>query len=176
MLTLFFFYCLEAFSDGRLIIAVTKFDKNYESHQQDSSESDENEDYDATANYYHLPNYKKIEEMTKHKVRESIQDATGLDISPDIIFPICGKWALQGSRLESYLQNNPDPRSNDEIYTRRLRRAAQALNKHPAQSEISLPGAQGQSELEVTSALGPHKIAANLEQLTGLEPLKRRYL
>lgn len=154
-----------------MIIAITKFDTNYSEYDA-SSGSDEESDYGAASGYYTFSRHRKIEERAKHKLRESIQDATGLDISPDVILPLCGKWALQSSKLRSCLQSGEEEKGS--TFQKCLKNAAKALQAHPAHSDLSIPGAQGQSELDAICGLGPFKVVDNLDQVTGIQTLRKR--
>ena len=147
-----------------MVIAITKFDTNYSNCDASSGSDDESDSS--------LPRYRRIEETTKHKLCECIEDATTLAISPDVILPLCGKWALQSSKLRSCLESCEEQRSKN--YLRRLKEAATTLQKHPAHSDLNIPGAQGQSELDAICALGPSKLVESLDQVTGIQALRKR--
>lgn len=164
--------CTGAFSDGRLVVAITKFDANYRGCGS-SSESEEESDFGANTEYHNLSSYRKIEEKSKTKLCDTIQDATRLAITPDIILPICGEWALRSSKLRNCIEANQDSRSKK--YRTRFKHAAEALHSHPGRSELGIPGAQGQSELETILRLEPHKIVEYLDQVTGIHTLRKRY-
>ena len=166
----------EAFTDGRLVIAITKFDANYndKSVGTGSGSDSDYEEHSLGHSNCNLPYYVKVEEKAKQTLCDFIQDATQLDISPYVILPLCGQWALYGSKLKSYLLSHSD-HLDDRRYTSRLRAATKALSQHPKRVELSIPGAQDQTEFESIRVLEPHTIVQYLEQVTGIHTLKQRY-
>ena len=170
----FSFVCpIDAFSDGRLVIAITKFDSNYTDRSLGYGSESDSEEEEYSASFFNKPHYFKVEEKAKHTLHEFIQDATQLAVSPDIILPVCGEWALCGTKLSSYLQSHSD-RLDSKRFGSRFREATNALNKHPKRVELGIPGAQGQSELESIQALEPNTVVRYLNQVTGIEVLKHR--
>ena len=137
-----------AIADGRLTIGITKFDTIYESAKMKKK--------DAAS-----------PEAVVERVRESIEDATGALVSDDMIIPLCGDWALAGSKLASSLISDPnrDMRERYEV-------AAEALQKFP---NLDIPGGQGQSYIDaVTRLYPPEDLVEKIENISGISQLKAR--
>lgn len=97
-------------------------------------------------------------------------------VSPDLILPVCGQWALCGSKLSSYLSSQSDQKEEaDSHCVRRFKAATEALSKHPRRINLSIPGAQGQEELEAIRQLDPSIVVQYLEDVTGSQQLKQKY-
>lgn len=107
-------------------------------------------------------------EMVKDRVMESIQEVTGAMISEDMIIPLCGEWALAGSKLFKSLIS--DHGSNRE---KRYREAASLLQNCP---QLCLPGGQGQDYVEaVMSRFSPLDLVEKIDSVSGIANLKTRY-
>lgn len=98
-------------------------------------------------------------------------------VSTDLILPVCGQWALSGSKLSSYLssQSGQKMEAADGHFARRFKAATEALSKHPRRINFSIPGAQGQDELEAIRQLQPSLVVKYLEEVTGSQKLKQKY-
>ena len=137
-----------AIADGRLTIGITKFDTNYDSAKIKRKTA-------VTA------------EMVKERVTESIEDATGAMVSDDMIIPLCGEWALAGSKLASSLISDPN-NDKDERY----KDATLALQSFP---HLNLPGGQGQSYIDAIMRLyPPEELVEKIESVSGMSQLKAR--
>lgn len=117
--------------------------------------------------------YDQEEQAIIHSLCDSIENATKLSISPDIIVPTSGEWALYGNKMHSYLLSHGSC-IEDTRYKHRFSAAAQTLEGHPKRGNLSIPGAQGQPELETIKKLDPQSIAKYLDDLTGVGVLKRK--
>lgn len=108
--------------------------------------------------------------MTLDQVKENtitgIKEATDVDVSEDTIIPICGEWALAGSKLATCLVYDPDGEKQD-----RLEDAVEVLEKQP---HISVPCGQGQSQRDAIKTLDPTDMVALIETFTGISHLKAR--
>ena len=105
--------------------------------------------------------------MVKERVTESIEDATGAMVSDDMIIPLCGEWALAGSKLASSLINDPN-HDKDERY----RDAATVLQSFPY---LSVSGGQGQSYDDTIMAhYPPEDLVQKIESISGVSDLKAR--
>ena len=72
-------YQLEVFDDdGRVLIAVTKYDTMYQERKHE----------------------RKSEEYIKELVQKNVNTATHRNILKDAIVPVCGKWALHVRLLQ----------------------------------------------------------------------------
>lgn len=141
-------YTAGAIADGRLTIGITKFDMNYCSFRTKKKGG-------------------VTEEMVKEEVIKSIEEATGAMVSKDMIIPLCGEWALAGSKLASCLINDPN-RDLKERY----QEAALALQNHP---NLSLPGGQGQAYSEaIMKHLPTEDLVQKIEIVSGISDLKAR--
>ena len=99
---------------------------------------------------------------------ESIEEATGAMVSDDMIIPLCGEWALAGSKLASSLISDPS-HERDERYGD----AVSALQSFP---HLSLPGGQGQSYVDTIKRLfPPMNLVEKIESVSGMSDLKARY-
>ena len=170
------FYYSEAFIDGRLIVVITKFDTNYNDHSLGYESGSESDNEECNSGQFKITslNFVKVEEKTKQNLHDCIQDAIQLVVSPDMILPVCGQWALCGSKLNSYLSFHCDQK-DDRHYMRRFKAATEALSKHPKRIYLSIPGAQGQAELETMRQLDPSVVVQHLDQVTGSKCLKEKY-
>ena len=137
-----------AIADGRLTIGITKFDLNYDTSKSRSRP--------VTV------------EVVKQRVTEAIQEATDIIVSKDMIIPLCGEWALSGSKLLRSLINDHD--SNKD---KRYRDAASVLQCCP---QVSLPGGQGQDYVEaIMSRFSALDLVKKIESVSGISDLKARY-
>ena len=137
-----------AIADGRLTIGITKFDTNYDSSKIKKKNA-------VTV------------EMVKEGIMESIDDATGVMVSDDMIIPLCGEWALAGSKLASSLICDPS-HNKDERYED----AATSLQNFP---HLDLPGGQGQSYIDALMRLYcPEDLVEKIENISGISQLKER--
>ena len=147
MCTYYYYHNTGAIADGRLTIGITKFDTVYESSKKKKDTASP--------------------EMVVERVRESIEDATGALVSDDMIIPLCGDWALAGSKLASSLISDPN-RDKSERYEV----AAEALQKFP---QLDIPGGQGQSFIDaVTKLYPPEDLVEKIENISGISQLKAR--
>lgn len=106
-------------------------------------------------------------EMVKERVIESIEDATGAMVSDDMIIPLCGEWALAGSKLTCSLISDPNHDSDE-----RYRDAAVALQNFP---HLSVPGGQGQTYIDTIMGLyPPEDLVQKIESISGISDLKAR--
>ena len=140
--------------DGRLAVAITKFDANY------CASKSKRRDRRST-------------HITVEKVRKtttaSIKEATGgTDVSEDTIIPLCGKWALAASQLANCLISDPDNETDE-----RHKEAAKALESYP---HLSLPGGQEQSYTDTIKNLSPSDLVMHLENASGITDLKARFV
>jgi hypothetical protein len=106
-------------------------------------------------------------EMVMERVKESIEDATGALVSDDMIIPLCGDWALAGSKLASSLISDPnhDMRERYEV-------AAATLQKFP---HLDIPGGQGQSYIDaITRLYPPEDLVEKIDSVSGISQLKAR--
>ena len=76
------FIYTEAFTDGRLTIGITKYDANYDSSCKGN----------VTVKF--------VKKKVTESIKRAVKDAQ-LTVSDDMIIPLCGKWALIGSKLGS---------------------------------------------------------------------------
>ena len=98
---------------------------------------------------------------------ESIENATGAMVSDDMIIPLCGDWALAGSKLASSLISDPN-HDKDERY----RDAAAALQHFP---HLDLPGGQGQKYIDaIMRRYPPEDLVEKIESVSGISQLKAR--
>lgn len=138
-----------AIIEGRLTIGITKFDATYGSSSSSRKGT-------------------VTEKMLRKRVIHSIQNAVGVTVSEAIVIPLCGEWALTGSKLANCLHS--------EIHVEekkiRLEEAVSTLQKYP---HLSLPGGQGQSQREMIMGLQPNEIVRNVEKASGISRLKKRY-
>ena len=141
--------------DGRLAVAITKFDTNYSSSK---SRRRGRKSTQATTT---------VNEVRKNTIT-SIKDATETEVSPDTIIPLCGEWALCASRLANCLISDPDNEIED-----RQEDAAKALEKYP---HLSLPGGQEQSYADVVKSLSHADLVMHLENASGISDLKARFV
>ena len=142
-----------AMRDGRLAVAITKFDANYCASKSKRRG-------------------RRSSHITVEKVKEntiaSIKDATnGTKVSEDTIIPLCGIWALAASQLTNCLISDPD----NEIKGRQVE-AAKALESYP---HLSLPGGQEQSYADTVKNLSPSDLVMHLENASGITDLKARF-
>lgn len=143
-----FCHNIGAIADGRLTIGITKFDTNYDSTKIKKKTA-------VTV------------EMVKERVMESIENATGAMVSDDMIIPLCGDWALAGSKLASSLISDPN-HDKDERY----RDAAAALQHFP---HLDLPGGQGQKYIDtIMRRYPPEDLVEKIESVSGISQLKAR--
>lgn len=138
--------------DGRLAVGVTKFDIVY------SNKSRKHARRAAPVT---------VEAVSKNLVT-SIKDATGTDISNDMIIPLCGEWGMAASRLASCLISDA---IDEEQKRLAVEEAAEALDKYP---HLSLPGGQEQSPKEAIRSLDPMALIDHLEKASGIGDLKAR--
>ena len=143
-----------AMRDGRLAVAITKFDANY------SSSKSKRRGQRST-------------HVTVENVREnmitSINDATeGTVVSEDTIVPLCGKWALLASQLANCLISDP---AKEIEY--RQEEAVKALESYP---HLSLPGGQAQSYTNIIKNLSHSDLVMHLENASGINDLKVRFV
>ena len=105
--------------------------------------------------------------MVKERVMESIEEATGAMVSNDMIIPLCGEWALAGSKLASSLISDPN---HDKA--ERYKDAAIALQSFP---HLDLPGGQGQNYTDAIMRLyPPEDLVEKIESVSGISQLKAR--
>ena len=139
--------------DGRLAVAITKFDTNY------SSSKSKRRGRKST--------HTTVDDVRRNTIT-SIKDATATEVSPDTIIPLCGEWALCASRLASCLISDPDNEIED-----RQEDAAKALTNYP---HLSLPGGQEQSYTETIKSLSHADLVMHLENASGITDLKARFV
>ena len=139
--------------DGRLAVAITKFDANYSSSK---SKRRGRKSTRTTA-----------EEVRKNTIA-SIKDATDTDVPVDTIIPLCGEWALCASRLANCLISDPDNEIED-----RQEDAVKALENYP---HLSFPGGQEQSYAECIKNLNHTDLVMHLENASGITELKTRFV
>lgn len=123
--------------------------------------------------------------MTVH----SIEEATGLKVSEDTVIPLCGEWALAGSRLACYLKGDPDGEIKGRQEDSRLASCLEGdpdgeiksrdeevlsiLEKNHAQ--LDFPCGQGQSIKDaLRSTFDSSKLIQLLEDTSGIADLKKR--
>ena len=106
--------------------------------------------------------------MVKDSVAESIQKAIDVHMmgSDDMIIPLCGEWALAGSRLASCLIYD----EKGEIEARQ-KDAAHALSSYP---DFSLPCGQGQKPFEAIMKHPPIRIIQEIDTISGIFELRTR--
>ena len=143
-------YIAAAFRDGRLAIGITKYDTNYTPKMLSICGDDEMSSDDA-----------------KQDTVRSIKEATGVDVSADTVIPLCGTWALVGSKLASCLIYDPKNQMNDIT-----KDAATVLENHP---DFSMPCGEGQRRIDAIKDLDKKKMVSHIEQLTGIRDLQERY-
>ena len=135
--------------DGRLTVGITKFDQHYLNSKRKRRGA-------ITV------------EMVKERVVNNIEEATGAVIPDDMIIPICGEWALDGSRLNNCLISDPKTELSE-----RYEEAAKVLHQYP---ELSLPGGQGQTYSEIVcQQYPPLDLVEMIESISGITDLKARY-
>ena len=138
-----------AIIDGRLTIGITKFDMQYENSKMNKRGC-------VTV------------EMVKERIVENVQEVTETVLSNDVIIPICGEWALAGSKLANSLIAGP--KNEREA---RYKEAASVLQHCPI---LSLPGGQGQSyDDAILGHFKPVEVVEKLESVSGVSDLKARY-
>ena len=107
-------------------------------------------------------------EMVKERVVQTTEESTGALLSNDMIIPLCGEWALAGSKLNNCLVCDPRKEENG-----RYREAVSVLQQCPG---LSLPGGQGQPYPEaIMDQFSPLEVVQKLESISGISALKRRY-
>ena len=143
------FIYTEAFTDGRLTIGITKYDANYDSSSKGN----------VTVKF--------VKKKVTESIKRAVKDAQ-LTVSDDMIIPLCGKWALIGSKLGSC--QIADPKKEGKT----LHKEAVDILRHCP--DVSLPGGQGQNHIEaVMKIYSPIKVVQEIETCTGIYDLKARY-
>ena len=140
-------------TDGRLTVAITKFDANYNSSKSRKRGQ--------------KPTQTTVENARKNTCA-SIMEATGTKVQDDMIIPLCGEWALYASRLANCFISDPDNELED-----RREDAANALTKYPY---LSFPGGQEQSYSECIKSLSHTDLVMHLENASGITDLKDRFV
>lgn len=140
--------------DGRLAVAITKFDMNYSSSKS-RRRGRKSTQASTTVN------------EVRNNTIVSIRDATETEVSPDTIIPLCGEWALRASRLANCLISDPDNEIED-----RKEDVAKALENYP---HLSLAGGQGQSYTDTIKSLSHADLVMHLENASGITDLKARF-
>ena len=135
-----------AIQDGRLIIGVAKYDKNFD---------DDTVEEPIT------------EKLVKNKIHTSVDSAIKVQVTKDNIIPLSGRWGLAASKLSSSMIGDP----SEEIITKRLQTARKMLEKCPC---IDLPGGQDQSQKDLILKLESSEVTAMLERASGFCMLKER--
>lgn len=132
-------------TDGRLVIGISKFDRNYDSRRGRS---------------------KPITiQLVKENVVQSIKEATKIEVSESTIIPLCSTWALTSSKLACALSCD-----SDEL-DKRLREALTDLEKYPHGD--SLPRGQGEGLTDVIEIHDPVKVIECLDHASGIDSLKK---
>ena len=139
--------------DGRLAVAITKFDTNYNS---------------STSKRRGRKSAHTAADEVRRNTIASIKDATEIDVSPDTIIPLCGEWALCASRLANCLISDPDKEIEE-----RQDDAAKALEKYP---HLSLAGGQEQTYAQTIKNLSHADLVMHLENASGITDLKARFV
>lgn len=99
---------------------------------------------------------------------QSIEEAVGLKVSDDTVIPLCGEWALAGSRLASCLKGDP----NREIQDRK-EEVLSLLDVNHTQLDIAC--GQGQCTKDVLgSTVDLPTLIQLLEDISGIAHLKKR--
>ena len=149
ILLYFILHNIGAMTDGRLVVGISKFDRNHTSKRSRSRP--------ITA------------EMIKTNVVESIKEATSVDISDNCIIPLCGTWALTSSMLASSLI-----RDSDRELDTRLQEALSDLEKCPQLD--CLPRGEGESLRDVVGKKDPKEVIECLDVASGIHSLKEWYV
>lgn len=136
-----------AIAEGRLTVCITKFDTMYSSSQSSREDT-------------------VTDDMVRKDIIQSIEEAVGTRMSEESVIPLCGKWALAGSKLANCLSGET------KEFKTELEDAVSVLLACP---HFSLPGGQGQGLRETIRDLHPAQIVTNIEKLTGISCLKERY-
>jgi len=138
---------LDVFKEKRLIIIVNKIDKAcYNSTSLDCGEDDEE---------------KTPEDIVSdvHEFIVKICRCHPEDVPKEVIIPMCGLWAYRARKLA----REPDIKKSRQDVVRALCAVK------------SLPAGQGESRESCYVSLPSLEIASNLEKLTGICELERRY-
>ena len=129
-----------AINDGRLTVCVTKFDLM----RQKGASSEE----------------------VKEKVIQSIEEATQLKISKNLVIPVCGDWAMSSSEVAKSLKGDRHQAPLDKVLS------ALEVNH----SLLDVPCGQGENiQVALRSRFDPPALVQMLEEVCGFEELKKRY-
>ena len=129
-----------AIVDGRLTVCVTKFDLM----RQKGASSEE----------------------VKEKAIESIEQTTQLKISKNLVIPVCGDWAMSGSKVAKSLESGH--------YQDWLDNVLKALEV--SHSLLDVPCGQGEDIQDaLRSNFDPSALVQMLESICGFDELKKRY-
>lgn len=133
-----------AITDGRLTVGITKLDL-IDSHETG------------------------IEEVRKITI-QSIEEATGLKISNDMVVPLSGKWAMAGSKLGKCLKGVHH--SHTAAVMGEVLSILEANH-----SQLDVPCGQGESIKEcLKSRFDSPTLVQMLEKVSGVEALKERFV
>lgn len=138
-----------AIQDGRLMIGISKYDINFDNPEDDTVQE------------------QVTEEHLKYNVIKSVDDAIKVEVSRNIIIPLCGRWGLAASKLSNSMVGI----SGEEIVKKRLQAAQKMLERCPY---VDLPGGQDQSLKDLILKLNANKVVTMLEQASGFGTLKDR--
>ena len=129
-----------AIVDGRLTVCVTKFDLM----RQKGASSEE----------------------VKEKVIESIDQTIQLKISKNLVIPVCGDWAMSGSKVAKSLKGH-----HHQIWLDDVLKVLELNHSH-----LDVPCGQGENIQDaLRSRFDPSALVEMLERVCGFEELKKRY-
>ena len=134
-----------AITDGRLTVGITKLDRI----KSEGASSDE------------------VRAITL----QTIEEATGLKISKDMIIPVSSNWAMVGRKLDNGLKRDRHMKANEH----ELEKVLSILEDNHSQLDIAFGQAESIKDA-LRSRFDPPKLVKMLESVSGVTALKDRYV
>lgn len=135
-----------AFTDGRLLIVVTKFDENYRDLDEDETDK----------------SFVTPESVANH-VSSGVQKATGVKIDPNIVIPVSARWFTFSKNLHNCLLEMTATSGPEKIreFQKKRSKVECSLRDYP---DLDIEGGQG---FDVGRALTELPAAVLVEKLSG---------
>ena len=109
-------------------------------------------------------------EEVRDKTIKTIEAATQLNLSKDLVVPLSGKWAMSANKLNNCLKGG----HHDEVSSAREEVLSVLEANH---SQLDIPCGQGESiKVALSSRFDSYTLVRMLEKVSGFEELKKRYV